>query len=98
MPDKALRSAGECINVGHHASWAMDDSKVAAKKFLSPATDNMDFTVVVLLDDIFHSITVADPIEHSPPEVLLVFGDTPTATSCFADEEMEVTLLLCAFA
>ena len=30
LTDEAFVTMGECINVCHHASWAVDDSKVVA--------------------------------------------------------------------
>ena len=69
--DKTLASTGERVNVGHHASWAMSDSKVAPQQFLSPAVDNVDLAVVIW--DLFHGAAVANPVKHRAPKKFLVF-------------------------
>jgi hypothetical protein len=82
--DKTLVSARECVDILHHASWPMDDGEVVTEEFLSPATDDVDLTIVV--EDFFHSAAVANPIKHSAPKIFLVLGDTPATASSFADK------------
>ena len=82
--DETLVSARECVNILHHASWAMDDGEVVTEKFLGPAADNMDLTIII--EDFFHSAAIANPVKHSAPKIFLVLGDTPATTSGFADE------------
>jgi hypothetical protein len=96
LTNKALVSTGECVDVGHHTSRAMNDSKVVAEQFLSPAANDMNLTVVV--EDLFHGAAVADPVKHGAPEVLLVLGDAPTTAGGFANEGVEVSFLFRAFA
>ena len=49
----------------------MDDGEMVAEQLLGPTADDMDLTIVI--QDLFHRTTIADPIEHGAPEVFLVF-------------------------
>jgi hypothetical protein len=73
----------------------MDGSKVAAKDFLGPATNNVDLTVII--ENFFHSAAIADPVKHSAPKTLLVLGNAPATTSGLADKGVKVVLLFSAF-
>ena len=79
-----VKASIQAINISHHSGRPVIDVEMVAKEFLSPASDNMDLTVVV--EDFLHGATVADPIEHSSPKILFVLGDSPATTSSLANE------------
>lgn len=68
---------------------------MVAEQFLGPAADDMDWSLV--FEDLFDGAAVANPIKESAPKEFLIFGDSPSATSRFANKRMEVTFLLSAF-
>jgi hypothetical protein len=96
LADEGVVEAGKGINVLHHASGSMDNGKVIAKQFLSPAADDMNRTGVI--ENFLDSATVAYPIKEGTPEKLLVLRNGPVAASSFSDEGMEVALLFCTLA
>ena len=93
--DEAGVAATKGVNVRHHASGPMDYSEVVAEQFLCPASDNVNLAVVV--QNFLHGAAIADPVKHGAPEIFLVFGNTPSATSGFAHKGVEVSFLLGTF-
>jgi len=96
LTDKTVVTTGECVDVGHHASRAMDDSEMVTEQFLGPAADDVDLTIVI--ENLLHRTAIANPIEHSAPKIFLVLGNTPATTSGFTNEGVKVTFLLSTFA
>jgi hypothetical protein len=88
--NESLKVAGEGIHVGHLSCRVMDDGEMITKKFLCPASNDVDVTMVV--EDFLNRLTVAQPIEHSTPEVFAVLGDCPAVDSSFTNKQMQMAL------
>lgn len=74
----------ECVNVFHHAGWAMQHGKEIGEEFLADSEDGKDLCVA------FHhaanGIAIAEQVEVYSPEVLSVFSNRPSDAGGFAEE------------
>ncbi len=92
----SVEASAEAINIAHQTGWPVKNLEMISEKFLCPATDLMDWTII--LKDLAHSTAIAEPKEFRAPKILAILADTPTATRGFANERMEVAFAIGAFA
>ncbi len=95
MGDQDVVAAGQGINVTHHSVGSVNHREVISEQFLSPTADDVNGTIII--EDFLDSAAIAEPIEESSPKEFFILRDSPAAASSFANERVEVTLLLGAF-
>ena len=48
--------------------------------------------VPCVIEQLFHGVAIAEPVEVGTPKVAVVLADGPTASDCFTNEGVEVAL------
>jgi hypothetical protein len=74
----------------------VNNGKMAAEKFLGPAMDLVDLTVV--FEDLLHCAAVAEPIKVRAPKVFAALADRPATSAGFANKGMVTVLTVIAAA
>jgi hypothetical protein len=96
LGDERMVEASKTINISHHTRWAMKDVKEVSEELLGPATNLVDGAIV--LQYLFDSTAVAEPIEFRAPEKFAVLANTPAPAASFAHKGMVVTFAFSAAA
>ena len=90
--DQGPKTASEGINVSHHSCRVVHNMKEVAKKFLCPAANLVDGTVV--FQNFLDATAVAKPIELGTPQVFSVMSNGPPTNGGLANEGVVVLLLI----
>ena len=72
LVNKTVWTTIKCINILHHKSRTISDTKIVRKTFLGPATQLMNTDSV--FEYFLNRVTVADPIKVLFPKLSTVIG------------------------
>ena len=50
--------------------------------------------VPCVIEQLFHGVAITEPVEVGTPKVVVVLADGPMASDCFANEGVEVALVV----
>jgi hypothetical protein len=96
LGNERMIEASKAVDIPHHTSWSMEDLEKITKEFLGPTTDLMNRPIV--FKDLLDGTAIAEPKELGAPKEFAVLADSPSTTTGFADERMEMTLAFSATA
>jgi hypothetical protein len=95
LGNKRMIEVSKAVDIPHHTSWSMEDLEKRTKEFLGPTTDLMNRPIV--FKNLFDGTAIAEPKELGALMEFAVLADSsPSTTTGFADERMEMTLAFSA--